>query len=1131
MKPTPEQALAIQTQGRALVVEAGAGTGKTWVLVQRFIHLLETHPDWPLESILAITFTEKAAREMRTRLRQAIEGKAREMPEQDRWQEHRLNLDRMRVSTIHSLCSRILRENAVAVGIDPHFQVLDEQEADLLKEEAIRKTIQTLDEKNDPALALLVSLRVYDLRNEMEGMLQKRGTLHHLFHDLSNPEGMLNRWELGLEEMRTAVWETQLWENPKLVQVIQSLLGIPINDPEDVLAGTVRLAQEGCRAYFKEDLSTAVKAWLTIGLRGGKQANWGGKEAFADLRDGLKTLRAAAQAYEKAGGLLLIDEMDQAAAQHLQLWRSLWDLLDSVYTEIKTVKQALDFDDLELLTKQLLHTRPHGERLRGFLAEISHLMVDEFQDTNPIQQRIVYALAPPEQSGKLFVVGDAKQSIYRFRQAQVSIFNQTAKKVKEFTGHEATRLSTSFRSHHGLIQAMNDLFNVVFASPREKRADFETVPGPLIASRSTLPGLQTPVEMLLLPVEDPAGEGRLNMEEARIWEAGWIGQRLLALKEDRFLVWDKDEEVYRPFEYKDAAVLFRATTQLPLYEAAFKDLGLPYLTVSGRGYYDRPEVRDLIALLAALANPADDLNLAAALRSPLFSLSDETLYRLRWHDSQKTEGGRSAGPLPYRQALSQPPENDQPALVRRAMEILEHLWEQANRIDVWQLLRTSLDLTAYEAVMAISDGEHGRQLSNVNKFVALARQRGGQNPAGFLRQLRDLQTREAREGEALGHEPESGAVQLMSIHAAKGLEFPVVVLADLGRGKRTGFGSPYLLHDPAFGIVCKVRDTAGDWVAPAGYSWGKWMHEAMEEAESKRLLYVACTRAADLLIMVGKLGERNSWLAEILDAWSINADGPAAENLLYEDYGLMIYRPETPPEILQAREKPAPQRLPDIREIPPLARSLPGELERRPIAVTHWVRSLRDEGITQDGLRPAIWQLEILKKEQKTPRRLVGKIVHKALAQWTLLADEEGKLLVLLETLARQEGVSEEMLPDAVRRASDILSRLRNHPIYERVNRATRRYHELPFTLDAPQGILQGVIDLLYQDDYKEWHLVDWKTDWAPESEIEKIAERYQMQLELYADAVEKSLGVRPQACFWFLVPKIISYPLRVGYK
>ena len=187
MNPTPEQRTAIETQDRALVVEAGAGTGKTWVLVQRFMYLLETHPHWPLDSLLAITFTEKAAREMRTRLRQAIEERASQNADDPHWQDHRLNLDRLNVSTIHSLCARILRENAIAAEIDPLFQVLDEQESEFLKEEAIRETVRALNEESHSALELLASLRIFDLQAEMGSMLGKRGTLYQLFANMYEP--------------------------------------------------------------------------------------------------------------------------------------------------------------------------------------------------------------------------------------------------------------------------------------------------------------------------------------------------------------------------------------------------------------------------------------------------------------------------------------------------------------------------------------------------------------------------------------------------------------------------------------------------------------------------------------------------------------------------------------------------------------------------------------------------------------------------------------------------------------------------------------------------------------------------------------------------------------------------------
>jgi ATP-dependent helicase/nuclease subunit A len=279
MNPTTEQKIAIEIQDRALVVEAGAGTGKTWVLVQRFLHLLEAHPHWPLDSLIAITFTEKAAREMRTRVRLAIEAKALADPDNPQWQAHRQNLDRMQVSTIHSLCSRILRENAIAAEIAPRFQVLDQQEADLLKEEAIRETIQALDDENHPALALLASLRVYDLREEMGSMLSKRGTLNQLFPDLGEPDDLLIRWEAGLDEMRAALWQEQLQSCPDLLDRCSEIVGIQITDPTDKLSRAVQAAQKGARAASQGALVDAIKAWKSINRSGGRAANWGGKDA------------------------------------------------------------------------------------------------------------------------------------------------------------------------------------------------------------------------------------------------------------------------------------------------------------------------------------------------------------------------------------------------------------------------------------------------------------------------------------------------------------------------------------------------------------------------------------------------------------------------------------------------------------------------------------------------------------------------------------------------------------------------------------------------------------------------------------------------------------------------------------
>lgn len=1120
MNPTDEQRLAVETHDRALLVEAGAGTGKTWVLVQRFLHLLAAHPAWPLESLIAITFTEKAAREMRTRLRAEIERKAQADSENSLWQTHRRALDRLQVSTVHSLCARLLRENALAAALDPRFQVLDEQAADLLKEEAIRQTLQVLDTHDHAALDLLGSLRVRDLRDEMASMLGKRGTMHELFRKLPEPEALLAEWKKALENMQQGLWQKCLVDNPDLQPVLEQLRYTPIEDPTDKLAESVQHAQEGLRVLSSGNLLEAATHWLAINLTGGKATAWGGKDAVQDLKDDLRLLREAAKTLDKAGALQEIGEADAQAAQHLQLWQALWEVLDEQYAQLKEAQQALDFDDLELLTVDLLEKSPRAPRLQAFLDGLNQLMVDEFQDTNLVQQRIVYALAPPE-SPRLFVVGDAKQSIYRFRQAQVSIFNATAQDIHAQADAPVAKLSTSFRTHTALVDAVNALFAHMLRPLGTEHAPYEATPGPLTAARSSPITLDKPVEMLLIPLETPDGE-KVNAEEARLWEARWIAHRLKSLREEGLLVWDKQARQYRPFAYRDAAVLFRATTNLPLYEGEFKAAGLPYLTVSGRGYFDRPEVQDLIALLAALANPADDLNLAIALRSPLFSFSDETLYQLRWHTP---EGTRAAEPIPYQHALAHPPETGQPAHVQRAGQILTGLWQRAGRVEVWALLHHALEQTAFETILALYDGETGRCRTNVEKFLALARDRGGVSLPRFLSQLRELHAREAREGEAQGREPESGVVQLMSIHASKGLEFPVVVVADLGKVKSGGFGTPYLLHDPAFGLACKVRDNNGDWNAPAGYSWAKWQHDQMEEAESKRLFYVACTRAADLLILTGKTGAKNTWLTQALQAWEVPEDGEVDEVLATAHYALRVHRPldtlaDLPVSIAPATSSPG------FETVPVLAQPLPSSAHPLPVSVTRLDALLQRERDEVPPLRPAMRKEKSGAEVSQAPNYQVGNLVHRALAQWTCLEYSETRLGIYLANQATRLGLPRSAQTDAIQKATRMLRRFKAHALYTTIQTAQVRQTEVPFTLQSPIGLLHGVIDLLYQDAAGLWHLVDWKTEWVSANEREAHVARHLTQMAVYAQAVQQILRVSPLVRLCFLHPHIFNTPI-----
>ena len=270
--------------------------------------------------------------------------------------------------------------------------------------------------------------------------------------------------------MQTAVWHDLQRRDPDLAAALEELPRVSIIDPTDALAEAVRLAQDGCRCMRASDLAGGCKLWAGIKRGGGKQGNWGGKDALTELKGTLKSVQDAGKEMVEEGCTVPVGPEDEQAARALQQWRALWDKVSGVYEQLKSERQALDFDDLEILAERLLCREDRDPRLTAFLSAIHHVMVDEFQDTNEIQQRIIYALADPRDAGRLFVVGDAKQSIYRFRQAQASVFRRTSQDIQAATGQEPLPLSRSFRTHECLVRALNCVFDRIFQPLGDARA-------------------------------------------------------------------------------------------------------------------------------------------------------------------------------------------------------------------------------------------------------------------------------------------------------------------------------------------------------------------------------------------------------------------------------------------------------------------------------------------------------------------------------------------------------------------------------------------------------------------------------------------------------------------------------------
>ncbi|MEO0564688.1 MAG: 3'-5' exonuclease, partial [Chloroflexota bacterium] len=498
---------------------------------------------------------------------------------------------------------------------------------------------------------------------------------------------------------------------------------------------------------------------------------------------------------------------------------------------------------------------------------LPHGLVDEFQDTNENQWATIHALTNPndphdDTPAPLFVVGDPKQSIYGFRGGDVRVFEAVRSQLNAVADAEIP-LVTSFRTHGPLVTAFNYIFgHILRQEPGSLVAEYEIDYGvPMNAHRADPPTDAPPVEIILLdrnPRDPVSGELlidedgktiKLKMAEVRPWEADVLAARLRELVDGGREIYDRDLECTRPLQYGDIALLFRTLNIATPYEDALRAAGISYVTVGGRGYYDRQEVWDMLSLLEALNNPYDELALATVLRSPLFSLSDEALLAMRVRRPSKRELENKGDPnlkrLPLWEELRYAADNTHPFIpvdererTSAAYQTLLELYNLAGRVTIYELLRAALERTGYLATLTALP-EARRRRANVRKLVNQALDSGKVTLSAFIAYVRDLQDREVREREA--DTELSDAVTLMTVHQSKGLEFPVVVLPDTNRGGGSRSGT--VIVDEDLGVLCRVVDDSGERQQPALYDQVVAVQNAKDTVESKRLLYVAATRA------------------------------------------------------------------------------------------------------------------------------------------------------------------------------------------------------------------------------------------------------------------------------------------------
>jgi ATP-dependent helicase/nuclease subunit A len=1020
-----------------VAVTAGAGAGKTRTLVARYLALLAG--GLPLRGIVAITFTRKAAREMRNRLRETIRRylEQPDLPPTERrlWEGHLTALDAARVGTIHSLCADLLRAHPAEAGLDPRFAVLDEGQTGLLRQQAVADSLAWA--ANQPALTgLFEQVGEQPLAEVVTALLTQRLAAGPLWADYP-PDAALAHWQATLAA-KQAQARAELLAHPEwqaAAAIAQTNAAADASDKLELLRQQALAALADAGSGF-----TGLGELKSIGIVGSQKKWAGGAEQVAEVRQALKTLKILWG--EKAAMLTAgLNELDGRVAALLPGLQQLFIDADEQYRRAKQAHHSLDFDDLEELALALL--RDHPLVRQRWQAELQALLVDEFQDTNARQRDLLAWLN--DDQGKLFIVGDAKQSIYRFRGADVTVFRQERQRI-EAGGGQALPMQTSYRAHRELIALMNGLFEPVLGTQADPARPWLEPFAPLRHFRESAGrGLTAPYLELHLAVGSKS-EGAL--EKA----ATALVNRLVELV----------EAPGSGLGYGDIAILCRGSKSFGVYEDALEAAGVPFLTVAGRGFYDRPEIRDVLNALSAIADPTDDLALAGLLRSPALALSDEALYRLRRRDENSGERPRLWA------ALQAPPADLSPLDVgqtRRAVDIISRLHQQVGRVPAADLLKQFLDESGYPAALRYAGQQRGGR--NLHKLLDDANTIGLVSLTELVAYLAGLRDSGGHEGEARAIA--AGAVQLMTVHAAKGLEFPVVVIGDAGS---TGRGRSGLLFDPDWGVLLPLREgpeaeEAGDEL-PVVYQLARQVEQDKDAAEAKRLLYVAVTRAQEKVLVSGTVtakrdgspGKPGGWLGELTaldeETWAAQPITTAASFELATAGGAsggFIY----PAEVRPVRATPiaAPDVLVDAPLPPPLLAAItppPAEF------------SLRVGRVTPVTDRP------------RPPARIVGELTHQALAAWRF-PDQAGIFDGWLAAQARACGLPDErQVSEAVAQCHQMLRRFQAHPLYAAMNGAAVRLAEVPYHLAAEAGQSEGRLDALFQQAGR-WTVVEFKTD------------------------------------------------------
>ncbi|ELY62508.1 UvrD-helicase domain-containing protein [Natronococcus jeotgali] len=1221
---TDEQQRAVDALGRNVTLTAGAGTGKTTTLTARYLEMIEQSlrertddgtGDSQLlpEHILTTTFTERAANELgesvRTEITERIE--SLDIEEFDAWRTVADELEQGYIHTLHGFCARLLREHALTIdAVDPGFETLDENETIALIHDTVGVVLE--DYENHEATQTLA--RRFS-----------RSQLHDVLTDLlgERPESLewADRWADATEEEYISFVESALHpidpdvaanrlSPPDFVAAVATLREFVENPPDIETGGQTWQRAEGVvdrlDAGFDDGVPSRAKqstiAELSMHLTKGNgeryagytgaNTRWGDHPQKVEFDSAFDTLVETLQPEKYAVNVDL--EIESNSFPFVQALAELTQIAAAEYEARKDRQNAVDFTDQISFTVDFLQA-PENDDIREELREqFEYVMVDEFQDTDPRQWDLIKLLTTSDgetfDAQNVFVVGDVKQSIYRFRNADVTQFRETATTLEQESqdvrntdteSEDDDQLSTNFRTLPTVLESINELFEAIFDEDGEP---YEAAPQSLTAARDDPVDLGT-VEYLTVPTDADLREHHCDHyadfataepEHDTELEAMALAARLSQILAEPLQVYPEDDETDedgsesepaiesvlsarqetdggyeqpkpRDIEPDDIAILIRSRTHLKKYERALEDADVPYSVASGIGFYETTEITALLNLFRTLADPGDERALYAALRSPLFGLTDDTLAQLKLHDNSLWD------------ALATSEHQE----LRDAYEYLKE-WrhvaglgdeEPAGFDGSWAAYLTRiLEDTGY--LVGVSADERPQQaMANVEKF---REQLHGWSDDG-IRSLTTLVSRIERRIELDGRESEADTtgegVQILTVHDAKGMEFPFVVVPGIGRefkddaalgGGKVEFEQIDGQH--VVGMKAPSPDDPFEMVDTIARDTIRERRRDEERAEEKRVLYVACTRARDHLLLSG-LHESAGETEEQTMTDLVEPDPESASSwrdwvqpeLLTEDvctaldtgthvrrtYGDGAYTVSLPtPPAEQVRPDPDVDPVVELSPHPPKPdvsfrfsatdlTSLYGEYgelqfdedtgtiyveERDDSEISPESRHGEEEPTTGEGEADDRSAEEASVETDGVDARVFGEMVHRLCE----LRPPDPHWQHLMEQTLVDEGTTATLTPELQNRVSTHAQRGMDYVDEQTTDvDVEHQYDELYVTAEFEYGEISGFIDhLIVTPD--AYHIIDYKTGDVTPEELEADAEYYENQMKAYAVALHQ---------------------------